>query len=184
MQPRMRIVAGHASASTSRRQRRISTTPGTMPLSRCWRSSLELTTLRPPLESSKRFIRSPAMAHLGNQVSQGKSRGSPPTGRERRLSCARDTGEAVQSTFLRSCYKLTCDDEPGVHGARGESCRPPTREGGISARDAAQSHVALVVLIGPVLTPPAASLVAENVIDVMKLHSIARESRQAPAAQS
>jgi hypothetical protein len=44
--------------------------------------------------------------------------GIASTGRERRLSCARDTGEAVFAAFLRPRHEHTRDAEPDVYGTR------------------------------------------------------------------
>lgn len=136
-------VAARASRLMSLPPRKTSTMPGTTRLWWCLRSSLERTTPKPLPGNSKRCIHLPASLFRGNPMNQNKSVGVAPIGEDRCLSRARDSGVAVQSTFLRFWHKLTRGDESGLHGARGASCREPTREGRISAGGAAQSDLAL-----------------------------------------
>ena len=111
---------------------------GMMRLSRCWRSSLERPSLRPPLARSKRSTRLQRSRDVeAGRVTAG-SVGVASTGRDRHLSCARDTGEAVHTAFLRSGDEHTRDAEPSVYGPRGAGCRPPTRKGRTSAGGFAQ----------------------------------------------
>jgi hypothetical protein len=54
------------------------------------------------------------------------------TGEDGRLASVGRTGEAVRAAFVRRCDEFALDDESGLHGPRGASCREPTRKGGIS----------------------------------------------------